>query len=118
MRQLRSGLVTLLAACSVSVALGQVANAPPDSSIPYSTLDEALKALREKPGVTFRDQDGWVVAEDMQAPAVWLFTPPGHPAYPSMVRRRIVNGPDGASFETSVRCLASKDVCDMFFGEN
>jgi hypothetical protein len=79
-------------------------------------LEEALKDLRAKPGVTFRKQDGWIVAEEASAFTVWLITPPGHPAYPSMVKRTLVNGPDGAYFDTAVRCLASQDACDKFFG--
>jgi hypothetical protein len=45
------------------------------SGIEYSTLEEALNALRAKPGVTFKDQDGWLVANDSDAIVIWLFTP-------------------------------------------
>jgi hypothetical protein len=79
-------------------------------------LDEALKSLRAKPGVKFRDEGGWIVAEESAAAAVWLLTPPGHPAYPSIVKRHIVNTKDGAEMVTDVRCLASKSTCDKFFG--
>ena len=60
----------------------------------------------------------WVVAEDTQASTVWLLTPPGHPAYPSLVKRTLVNSADGAYFETNVRCFASQEVCDKFFGSS
>ncbi len=119
MRRLHSVLFVALAVSSVWSVVAQSAEPnqhPEESSIAYATLDEAIKALRAKPGVTFRNQNGWLVAEDLQAHTVWLFTPPGHPAYPSMVKRTLVNGPDGASFVTDVRCLASKDICDKYFG--
>jgi hypothetical protein len=121
MKRLSSNLVALLGVWSVNGAFGQTAEPPaqrPETSIEYSTLDEAIAALRAKPGVTFRDQAGWRVAEDLDGLVVWLFTPPGHPAYPSMVKRTIVNRADGAHFETAVRCFASKGVCDKYFGGN
>jgi hypothetical protein len=88
-----------------------------ETGIEYSTLEEALKALRAKPGVTFKDQDGWLVANDSNAIVIWLFTPAGHPAYPSMIKRHIVNGPGGAYMDTAIRCLASQVVCDRIFGD-
>ena len=119
MKRLRSVFLAAVATWSVSpdvIPGAEPAQHPKASSIGYATLDEAIKSLRAKPGVTFHNQDGWMVAEDTQASTVWLFTPPGHPAYPSMVKRTLVNGPDGAYFDTNVRCLASKDVCDRYFG--
>ena len=84
--------------------------------IPYSSLENALKDLHSRLGITFRNQSGWIVAEDLAAHAVWLLTPPGHPAYPSIVRRMLVNGPTGASMNTDVQCFASQETCDKFFG--
>jgi len=83
--------------------------------IAYATIEDALKDLHSKSGVTFRDERGWIVAEDLEASTVWLLTPPGHPAYPSIVRRMIVNGPNGAYMNTDVRCLANQETCDKFF---
>jgi len=119
MKHLRLCLVLVLAMSSLSSSLAQGAEAPESSdanSIGYASVEEALKALKAKPGVTFRTQDGWVVAEDMAVFTTWLFTPFGHPAYPSMVKRAVVNKADGAHMQTSVRCFASKEVCDNFFG--
>jgi hypothetical protein len=112
-------LLAVLAIGPVHSSIAQAAESPQkpeDTPIPYASVDEALAALRGKKGVTFRTQDGWMVADDKEALTVWLITPPGHPAYPSMVRRKIVNGPGGAYFDTSVRCFASQEVCDKFFG--
>jgi hypothetical protein len=120
MKGSRALSLPLLALWLVNGAFGQVADPaqPVEAPISYSTLEEAIEALRAKPGVTFREQDGWIVAEDPEGPVAWLLTPPGHPAYPSIVKRAIVNRDDGAYFETHIRCLASKDVCDSFFGGN
>jgi hypothetical protein len=86
------------------------------AAIPYTSLDEAMKALRAKPGVEFRSEGGWIVAYDPDEIVSWLLTPPGHPAYPSIVKRYIVNSASGAEMVTDTRCFASKDVCDKLFG--
>ena len=118
MKGICASLSTLLGL--VVFSSGAVWGAEPFSSeepgpIPYSTIDEALKDLHAKAAVTFRNQNGWIVADDRAASTAWLITPPGHPAYPSMVRRMIINTSTGAYMDTAVRCLASKETCDKFF---
>jgi hypothetical protein len=108
-------LLSLLA-IPASTTAAEPANSSRPGPIPYASLDDALKALRAKPGVTFRQEGGWLVAEDLDTFTVWLLTPAEHPAYPSMVRRTLINQSDGAYMDTSVRCLASKEVCDRAFG--
>jgi hypothetical protein len=110
-------ILTIAASASSSLWSAE----PPQSSsepgpIPYASLEIALKDLHSRPGVTFRNQSGWIVAEDLAAHAVWLLTPPGHPAYPSIVRRMLVNGPSGATMNTDVQCFASQETCDKCFG--
>jgi hypothetical protein len=90
--------------------------APAREEIPYASLDEALKALHAKPGVTFKSEGGWTVAYDDEDIVSWLLTPVGHPAYPSIVKRHIVNSAAGAEMATAIRCFAAKPVCDKFFG--
>jgi hypothetical protein len=79
-------------------------------------LDDALRDLHAKSSVTFRNQGGWIVAEDAATSTTWLITPPGHPAYPSLVRRKLINGANHAYMDTAVRCLSDKATCDKFFG--
>ena len=105
---------------SALVACGAAAQTDSPSSkgddIPYSSLDEALKDLHSKPSVAFRNEGGWIVAYDKVAVVSWLLTPKGHPAYPSIVKRHIVNSANGASMATDIRCFASQDACDKYFG--
>jgi hypothetical protein len=120
MKHLR--LVPRIAVAFILGALTSVLAADPPApsykaDIEYSTLEEALASLRAKAGVTFKNEDGWLVANDSSAIVIWLFTPPGHPAYPSMIKRHIVNTPDGAYMNTAIRCLASKAVCDRYFSD-
>jgi hypothetical protein len=106
----------MVTAILVGSGIGVAAELPPPPDIPFATVDEATSALKAKKGVTFRNQDGWIVAEDLDAFTVWLLTPPNHPAYPSIVKRTLVNGKDGANMETRIRCFASKETCDRYFG--
>jgi len=112
---LRIGLAFVAGACASVLAAEPVPAS--ESGIEYSTLAEALTALRAKSGVTFTNQKGWLVANDSVAIVVWLFTEPGHPAYPTMIKRQVVNGPDGAYMDTAILCLASQAVCDKYFGD-
>jgi hypothetical protein len=73
-------ILGLVALSSSSVWSVEAISSAEPGPIPYSTIDEALKDLHAKAGVTFRNQDGWIVAEDLAASAAWLITPPGHPA--------------------------------------
>jgi hypothetical protein len=116
MKYLRVVFLAALGAC-IDLSRGAEPTQTDKSSISYATLEDAIRALRAKPGVNFHDERGWMVAVDMQASTVWLFTLPGHPAYPTMIKRALVNRPDGRAYsETNVRCFASKDICDKYFG--
>ena len=119
MKHLRSILLLLIGINASGIA-SSAAPVPPNAKqstdIPYASLEEATSSLRTKKGVTFKSQEGWTVAEDLEAFTVWLLTPTGHPAYPSIVRRTLINGPDGAYMDTNIRCVASKETCDKFCG--
>jgi len=119
MKTLRTALLAFAVVAAQAFAADEaVPPAPPASKeIPYDSLDEAMKALKAKPKVEFRNEGGWIVAYDPETIASWLLTPPGHPAYPSIVKRHVVNTASGAYMATDVRCFASKAVCDKFFGE-
>ena len=60
------------------------------------------------------------IAEDLGSPhpATWIFLPKTHPAYPTVIKRSISNTKDGAFMETHVKCEASQDVCDKYFGSH
>ena len=116
-RPQRLSLALAVGLFSAFAALGAVpAENPEAEAIPYASLEEAMSALRAQPSVTFRHEGAWTIAEDKRAAVVWLLTPVGHPAYPSIVRRSIVNSAQGAHMQTDVRCFASQSVCDKYFG--
>jgi hypothetical protein len=108
-------ILSALLACSAA-AESDTPAADVSDEIPYSSLDEALRDLHSRPSVVFRNEGGWIVAYDDVAIVSWLLTPKGHPAYPSIVKRHIVNSADSASMATEIRCFASKATCDKYFG--
>jgi hypothetical protein len=78
----------------------------------YPNVAAAMAGLRAKPGVKSFDQAGWSIFEDSAAKAVWSFPPPGHAAYPSAIRRRIVQDGNDIFVAMDVRCEAAKPACD------
>ncbi len=117
-------LVVLAIATASLSALGEPAVTTPlpealHSSIGYSTVEAALTELRAMPGVDIREKQGWIIISDKKSgnPVLWSFTPPGHPAHPSAVKR-IVTEKNGAVYiEMKVLCQAGKTPCDALVRE-
>lgn len=82
------------------------------STIGYPTVDAALVALHSKAGVVFTNKDGWVIADDAAAQTLWSFPPPDHPAYPSVIKRQVVEQAGSLSINMAVLCRATKKACD------
>jgi hypothetical protein len=76
-----------------------------------------LAALRSKPGVSFRTENGWTIAEDRAAMTIWSFAPSGHPAYPSVVKRWVTQENGEANLNMDVHCEATKAPCDALVRE-
>jgi hypothetical protein len=87
-----------------------------DSDIGYSTLKEAITDLSKKPGVTVREEQGWTIIDEpggAHKVILWSFTPEGHPAYPSMVKRTLYEQENGRwLMRMNIRCGAAKAPCD------
>ncbi|HEY2444939.1 MAG TPA: DUF4019 domain-containing protein [Rhizomicrobium sp.] len=106
---------------------GREANPPPQSpsavpltpltevkgpSIGYPSVDAALTALHSKAGVVFTTVNGWTVANDAAAQAIWSFPPPNNQAFPAAVKRQLVVRHGATYIEMAVHCDASKSACD------
>ena len=87
-------------------------DAPPGAAIGYPSVAAALQALHAKPGVAFRNQDGWTIAEDQAELTFWSFPPASHPAYPSAVKRQLVKTGGDLQLEMNIACEAAKDACE------
>lgn len=78
----------------------------------YSSTEEAIAALKQKPSAEFRTERGWTVISIKDEHTGWSFPPPDHPAYPSAIKREVVEKDGTVYLETRVSCGASKSACD------
>ena len=109
---MRAPIILSLLLLPCSLVQGQAATGP--SSVGYPTVDAALAALKADPKAKIRVESGWTVVStrEANASATWSFTPPGHPAHPSAVKR-VVFEKDGAVYlETKALCESTKAACD------
>ncbi len=97
------------------------ASAPAAPPITYKTVAQALAGLQALDGngtIVTHSEDDWVIVNEPLAKAQWSFTPQGHPAYPSVVRRIIQRGgAAGVSVQTDHLCEGSKDACTKMLAE-
>ncbi len=82
------------------------------NDIGYPNPDAALAGLKAKPGTQVSAKDGWTVINDPSDGALWSFPPPGHPAYPSAVKRTPVQKDGQVILNLQVICGAGKAACD------
>ena len=85
--------------------------------IGYSTVAEALAALRKNPDVSIRVQDGWTIANDSKDKTIWSFAPEGHPAYPAAIKRHMYEKGGALYVGMTALCQAGKAVCDDLIRE-
>jgi hypothetical protein len=115
MKRFAQVLILVAALAEVSVAFSQVAGNLPETSpsgIEYQSVEVALKAVLEKPGVEIRTENGWTIAIDLATRTIWSFAPKGHPAYPTVVKRSVVPAEKGSVVEMRVLCESDKVSCD------
>jgi hypothetical protein len=96
------------------------ADATGASAIGYTSVAEALDALKAKPGVTVNitKPDSWVIVTEPGNGGQWSFAPSGHYAHPAVVRRILkVHSEGGVYIEMSALCQAEKDSCDRLLKE-
>lgn len=111
-------LATLLVAAGAARADGAAAPVPQRLEFGYPSPEAALADLRGRQGVVVFEQNGWTVADDKPNRTWWSFTPAGHPAHPSGVKRVIVQAPNGdVSIAMSAKCGAPDDACEALLIE-
>ena len=94
-----------------------VADTSNSSSIGYPSVAAALADLHSKPEVKFSIQNGWTVAEDRSHSSFWSFPPEGDPAYPSAVKRIVVQTAAGINLEMKVLCQSTQAACDKLVAD-
>lgn len=86
-------------------------------AIGYPSPEDALRALRARPDVTFRTQDKWLIAEDRANQTVWLFVLLGQPAYPTAVKRFVAERNGKFFIDTAILCGSTTAACDRLAEE-
>lgn len=111
-------LASLLMAAGPALADGTVAPGPQRLEFGYPSPEAALADLRQRQGVVVFERNGWTVADDKPNRTWWSFTPAGHPAHPSGVKRVIVQAPNGdVSIAMSAKCGAPDEACEALLVE-
>jgi hypothetical protein len=83
------------------------------SGIGYPSVAAALADLHSKPEVIFREEGGWIIAEDRSHYTLWSFATEGDPAYPSAVKRTAVQEAGGSvTMNMNILCESTQDACD------
>ncbi len=102
----------------IFVFLTVVARAQDQSApIPFTTVEQARKALSAQSGMQVSEQQGWLIVTDQKEMTLWSFTPRGLAAYPAAVRRRVVRGSEEIYVETTALCEAEKAACDRLIAD-
>jgi hypothetical protein len=90
-----------------------VTNSTESSGIGYPSVAAALADLHSKPEVIFREEGGWIIAEDRSHYTLWSFATEGDPAYPSVVKRTAVQAGGGSvTMNMNILCESNQDACD------
>ena len=109
----------LLLLIASTMSSGAYAQASPEtnSGIGYESVSTAYEALSKKEGVEGSNQGGWVIFKDRADNSLWSFTPKEHPAYPSTIKRTIVEQEGKLFIDMRALCGAEKLACDELIRE-
>lgn len=112
----RAAALALVALTAASAARTYAAE---DWPIDYANVAAVLKALRDDANASFRVQQGWtVVASSERGHAVqWFFTPDGHPAHPSVIKRMVLDEGGVGVIDVAALCQAPQDDCDRLLAD-
>jgi hypothetical protein len=102
-----------LGAGILAAAVASAAGADEADVIGYPGIDEALAALKADPHASFEMQHGWTVVANREGanPVQWFFTPEGHPAHPSVVKRTALEQRGTGYIELATLCGAPEAEC-------
>ncbi len=113
--RLEPRLFVAVAACAFLTACAGTRGGEQTSVIGYSSVAEARHAVMKQPGATSLEERGWLIVVDPNHYTLWTFTPPGHEAYPAVVKRVITQEKDNVYVQMTALCQAEKPACDRLF---
>jgi len=83
-----------------------------ESSIGYSSYEEAMADLKASPSAEVSVQQGWTKVSVPAERTTWWFTPESHPAHPAVSKAQIVVRDGMVQMDTKLLCTAAKEDCD------
>jgi hypothetical protein len=104
-------IATILSILSAPLA-AQTSKTPQE----FESIPDAYAALVAEPGATItKHENGWetVAVPEGDYEGAWSFAPQNHPAYPSVVKRKLINSQGNLYVDTKVRCGAPKTACNQ-----
>jgi hypothetical protein len=103
--------ILVMAASVCSSALPVRAAEPPE--IDFPSVGAVLEALRSDSRAKLERQAGWTVVATVESgnPVLWSFTPEGHPAHPSVVKRTALEQKGTGYVDLATLCEAPKPDC-------
>ncbi len=110
--------ITFIAVLSIAL-IGCTTSVSKDDGLGYQgyskdgeAVGEMLGRLKSNPNMKVRMDRGWTIVTSDSGHTLWSFTPEGHPAHPSYVKREVIEKDGSIYIDTSARCGAEKSVCD------
>jgi hypothetical protein len=82
------------------------------SGIDYPSVAAARQALEARDDAKVSEEDGWTLIEEPDTGTVWNFTPPDHPAHPTVVKRSIIKRPGKDDIDMQGRCEGPRSACE------
>lgn len=117
----KSTLLCLCLALSVCASAQQSkteSSSPGSEEFEYPSVAAALNALKARWDLErFSRDDGWLGFSDSRNKAIWTFAPAGHPAYPAVVKRAMIQDGNTVRVKTTAKCEAPKEACDKLLAE-
>lgn len=83
-------------------------------SIEYGSVAEALIDLKTHEDAAVVVRQGWTMIIEADGYTTWTFTPPDHPANPTVAKRILYQDQDGWHIAMRVHCEADQTACDDF----
>jgi hypothetical protein len=83
-------------------------------SIEYASVAEALVDLKTQADAAVVVREGWMMIIVGDGYTTWTFTPPDHPASPTVAKRTLYQDQDGWHIAMKVQCEAEQKACEDF----
>jgi hypothetical protein len=93
-------------------------DSPKSEEFEFPTVAVALTAIKARWDLErFSRDDGWLGFSDSRNKVIWTFAPAGHPAYPAVIKRAIIDDGKVVTVRTTAKCEGPKVACDQLLLE-